>query len=157
MRADLLLVVDQLDELFAADVSAADRAGFAKALRALVASERVWVVATLRAALYELFLGESDLEALKAAGADYDLAPPGPAELAEIVRKPAEAAGLVYETNAAGERLDERLLRDAAGVDTLPPLQFTLQRLFAERQIVGPERRLDICRLWRARRRRRRH
>ena len=50
---------------------------------------------------------------------------PCPAELAEIVRKPAEAAGLVYETNAAGERLDERLLRDAAGVDTLAPLQFT--------------------------------
>ena len=89
--------------------------------------------------------GKDDLEALKDAGADYDLAPPGPAELAEIVRKPAEAAGLVYETNAAGERLDERLLRDAAGVDTLPPLQFTLQRLFAERQIVGPERRLAFA------------
>ena len=102
-------------------------------------------MATLRAALYELFLGEGDLEALKAAGADYDLAPPGPAELAEIVRKPAEAAGLVYETSAAGERLDDRLLRDAAGVDTLPPLQFTLQRLFAERQIVGPERRLAFA------------
>ncbi len=146
LRADLLLVVDQLDELFAADVSAADRAGFAKAA-ARARRERAeygwWPRCARRST--SMFLGESDLEALKAAGADYDLAPPGPAELAEIVRKPAEAAGLVYETNAAGERLDDRLLRDAAGVDTLPPLQFTLQRLFAERQIVGPERRLAFA------------
>ena len=145
MRADLLLVVDPLDDLFGADVSAADRAAFAGLLRALVASGRVWVVATLRAALYERFLAENDLAALKQAGADYELAAPGPAQLAEIVRKPADAAGLVYETNAAGERLDERILRDAAGADTLPPLQFALQRLFTERQIAGAERRLTFA------------
>ena len=147
LRADLLLVVDPLDDLFGADVSAVDRAAFAGLLRALVASERVWVVATLRAALYEPFLREDDLEALKESGADYNLAPPDSAQLVEIVRKPADAAGLVYETNAAGERLDERLLRDAAGTDTLPPLQFILQRLFIERQISGPERRLTFAAL----------
>ena len=145
LRADLLLVVDPLDDLFGADVPAVDRAAFAGLLRALVASERVWVVATLRAALYEPFLREDDLEALKETGADYNLAPPDSAQLVEIVRKPADAAGLVYETNAAGERLDERLLRDAAGTDTLPPLQFILQRLFIERQIAGPERRLTFA------------
>lgn len=145
LRADLLLVVDPLDDLFGTDVPAADRAAFAGLLRALVASERIWVVATLRAALYEPFLREDDLKALKEWGADYNLAPPDPAQLVEIVRKPADAAGLVYETNAAGERLDERLLRDAAGTDTLPPLQFTLQRLFIERQISGPERRLTFA------------
>ena len=126
--ADLLLVLDPLDDLFGADVSAADRAGFARLLRALVASGRVWVVATLRAALYERFLAEDDLAALKQAGADYDLAAPGPAQLAEIVRKPAEAAGLVFETNAAGEGLDDRILRDATGADPLPPLAFALRR-----------------------------
>ena len=78
LRADLLLVVDQLDDLFGADVSAADRAAFARLLRALVASERVWVVATLRAALYELFLGEGDLEALKACGRRLRPRPAGP-------------------------------------------------------------------------------
>src|SRR5439155_194415 len=83
--------------------AADDRATFAKLLRALVASERLWVVTTLRAALYEPFLAETDLKALKDAGADYDLAPPGPAELADIVRKPAEAAALVYEHDESGE------------------------------------------------------
>src|SRR5262249_22893437 len=52
VRADLLLVVDQLDDLFAADVSATGRVAFAKLLCALVASQRIWVVTTLRAALY---------------------------------------------------------------------------------------------------------
>ncbi len=145
VRADLLLVIDPLDDLFGADVSAADRAAFAGLLRALVASRRVWVVATLRAALYERFLAEDDLAALKQAGADYELAAPGPMQLAEIVRRPADAAGLVYETNAAGERLDERILREAAGADTLPPLAFALQRLFTERQIAGAERRLTFA------------
>jgi hypothetical protein len=145
VRADLLLVVDQLDDVFAADVPAEERTAFAKMLRALVASGRVWVVATLRAVLYERFLEESDLKALKDAGADYDLASPGPVELAEIVRRPAAAAGLLYETNAAGETLDQALLRDAAGTDTLPLLQFTLQHLFAERQLVGAERRLTFA------------
>jgi hypothetical protein len=141
VRTDLLLVVDQLDDLFAADVSAAERASFAKLLRALVTSKRVWLVATLRATLYEAFLNKTDLKALKESGADYDLAPPGPAELVEIVQKPAKAAALVYERDAQGEALDEKLLRHAGG-DTLPLLQFVLQRLFEARQIVDNETRL---------------
>jgi WD40 repeat protein len=145
VRADLLLVVDQLDDLFAADVPAADRAAFSQVLRALVLSGRVWVVATLRGALYERFLQQADLKSLKDAGAAYDLGPPEPADLAEIVRKPAEAAGLTYETDPAGATLDEALLRDAAGADTLPLLQFMLQGLFVGRQMVGQERRLTFA------------
>jgi hypothetical protein len=49
-------------------------------------------VATLRPDLYELLLNEPVLKALKEAGASLNLGPPGAAELAEIVRAPAEAA-----------------------------------------------------------------
>src|SRR5262245_1112799 len=143
--AALLLAVDPLDDLFAADLSAADRVAFPRLLRSLVASGRVWVLATLRTALYVQFVADDDLRALKDAGADHDLAPLAAAELAEIVRAPAQAAGLVYETNADGERLDERLLRDAARANSLPLLQFTLQQLFAAREIVGVERRLTFA------------
>jgi eukaryotic-like serine/threonine-protein kinase len=145
LRTDLLLVVDQLDDLFASHVADEDRAQFAAVLAALLATKRVWVIATLRAALYERFLEEPALKALKDGGADYDLAPPGPAELADIVRKPAEAAALGFEHNAAGVGLDERLLDDAAGADTLPLLQFTLQRLFEERQTADGEVRLTFA------------
>jgi hypothetical protein len=136
VRVDLLLIVDQLDELFAADVSEEEREVFAKALTALAATGRVWVIATLRTDLYERLQQIAALLALKQNGAAYDLAPPGPAELAEIVRKPAEAAGLAYERNSkTGQSLDEKLLEDAGRADMLPLLQFALQELFERRAI----------------------
>ncbi len=83
--------------------------------------------------------------ALKTGGAAYDLAPPGPAELAEIVRQPAAAAELVFETDpASGDRLDDRLLREADRPDMLPLLQLALNRLFEGRVVVGAETRLTI-------------
>jgi hypothetical protein len=74
VRADLILLVDQLEELFAADVSPAERTAFVALLRHMAESGRIWVLATLRADLYERFLAEPDLLALKSAGATYDLA-----------------------------------------------------------------------------------
>jgi tetratricopeptide (TPR) repeat protein len=143
LRVDLVLVIDQLDELFGNDVAATERAQFARLLALFVETGRVWVVATLRADLYERFLTEPVLLTLKTGGAAYDLTSPGPAELAEIVQKPAEAAELVFETDpVTGERLDERLLHEADRADMLPLLQLALERLFADRVVVNGEDRL---------------
>lgn len=136
VRADLLLIVDQLDELFGADVDEAARAAFARALSALVATGQVWVVATLRTDLYERLQQTPGLLELKQKGAAYDLAPPGAAELAEIVRQPAEAAGLSFgRDEASGRSLDEQLLADADRPDMLPLVQFALQELFDRREV----------------------
>jgi WD40 repeat protein len=135
VKVALLLVIDQLDELFGADIGNDMRARFAKLLGLLARSGRVWVVATLRADLFEPFLSQKDLKQLKDDGSSYDLTPPDAAALAEIVRAPAAAAGLVYETDTkTGERLDERLLADAERADLLPLLQFTLNQLFEARE-----------------------
>jgi WD40 repeat protein len=135
IKANVLLVVDQLDELFGADIGNETRAHFARLLGLLARSGRVWVIATLRADLFDRFLAQGDLKQLKEDGASYDLAPPDAADLAEIVRAPAAAAGLVYENDAeTGERLDERLLKDAERADLLPLLQFTLNQLFEARE-----------------------
>jgi len=129
--ARLLLIVDQLDELFAADISETERNAFAKALATLVETGWVWVIVTLRTDLYERLQQTPDLLALKQNGASYDVAPPGAAELAEIVRKPAEATGLTFERDEERRRsLDEQLLEDADRSDMLPLLQFALQELF---------------------------
>jgi eukaryotic-like serine/threonine-protein kinase len=134
IRAQLLIVIDQLDELFAPDVTPDQRGVFARLLVDLAQTGDVWLLATLRADLYERFLAEPALVALKTGGATYDLSPPGPAELAEIVRKPAEAAALAFETDPeSGERLDERLLREAERPDMLPLLQLALNRLYEGR------------------------
>ena len=104
VRCDLVLLIDQLDELFAASVSKAERAAFLD-LDAVARGDRpVWVGATLRADFYARMLEQPALKTLKELGTTYDLAPPGPVELAEIVRAPAEAAGLVFETDAATRR-----------------------------------------------------
>ena len=140
VRADLLLIVDQLDELFGADVAEAEREAFAKALSALVAMGRVWVVATLRTDLYERLQLTPGLLGLKQKGAAYDLAPPGAAELAEIVRKPAGAAGLSFgRDQATGRTLDEQLLIEADRPDMLPLVQFALQELFDRREVKDGE------------------
>jgi hypothetical protein len=138
-KSALVLLVDQFEELFAQRISDAERAAFAESLRQLIATGRVWVVATLRADFYELLLKQPTLKALKETGASLDLGPPGPAELAEIVRAPAAAAGLVFETNAEKGDLGERLLADAKTADSLPLLQFTLRRLYDRREEIAGE------------------
>lgn len=146
VRVDLVLLIDQLDELFGAAVSAEERGRFVRLLRLSAESGRVWLVVTLRADLYEKFLAEPDLLALKTQGAAYDLAPPGAAELAEIVRKPAEAAELHFEKDpATGQGLDERLLREADRPDMLPLLQLALDRLFEGRLVAQGETRLTFA------------
>ncbi|TDR94854.1 AAA family ATPase [Enterovirga rhinocerotis] len=141
VRADLVVVLDQLDEVFAPSLDPASRDDFVAALTALAATGRVWIVATLRADLYAAMLEHPGLKALKEAGATYDLAPPGPAELAEIVRRPAEAADLVFGTDpATGESVDERLLAEADRPDMLPLVQLALARLYeGRREEANPE------------------
>jgi AAA ATPase domain len=124
-RCDLVILVDQLDELFATAVDADARRRFARVLACLVATGRVWIVATLRADLYGLFLEEEPLFRLKEKGVAYDLAPPSLADMAEAVRGPARAANLAWEVDAATkESLDERLIRDIDRPDLLPIVQF---------------------------------
>jgi hypothetical protein len=150
-RVDLLLLVDQLEEIFDGGVKEAQRAAFACLLTALTDSKRVWIAATLRADLYGRMLdSNSPFLALKDTGGQYDLASPGEAELTEILAMSAEAAGIIYEKDPTTEKtLDERLLRDAKGSDTLPLLQFSLEKLFENRRVVetpeGPKAELTYA------------
>jgi WD40 repeat protein len=137
LRPVLVLLVDQLEELFAQAIADDERAAFAEVLKELVATGQVWCIGTLRADLYELLLRQSVLKAMKEAGASLDLTPPGAAELAEIVRAPAAAAGLVFESNAEQGAVDERILADAKTPDSLPLLQFTLRQLYERRTEAG--------------------
>lgn len=137
LRANLLLLVDQLENIFAANITDEQRAAFARLLFALCATRRVWAVATIRSDIYPRLITPGDFLALKDVGGVYDLAAPGEAELAEIVHKSAAAAGLVYEmAPETGEHLDERILQDARGKNTLPLLQFALEQLYENRTTV---------------------
>jgi tetratricopeptide (TPR) repeat protein len=134
VKPALVLLLDQLEELFTNAVTDDERTAFAQVLKLMLTTAGIWCVATLRADLYHLLLEQPELKAVKEAGATLDLAPPGPAELAHIVRAPAAAAGLLFERDAKKGALDERLLADARTADSLPLLQFTLQQLYEHRR-----------------------
>lgn len=144
--ARLLLIVDQLDELFVPGVDDAARDAFARLIGRLTRTDLIWTVATLRAEFYEAFL-RSPLAGLVARREDekasqldptLNLLAPGLAEMAEVVRGPARAAGLEWETDpVAKERLDERILADIDRPDLLPLVQFVLDRLYETRRVEG--------------------
>jgi tetratricopeptide (TPR) repeat protein len=133
LEARLLIVIDQLEELFALPPETV--AGFACALTRLVASGSVWLIATMRSDFYAAFQAVPELMALKEKGATFDLMPPTGAEIEEIVTGPARAAGLTYEVRGETRLgLDQELLAAAASPGSLPLLQFTLDELFAQRE-----------------------
>ncbi|MCZ6846770.1 MAG: AAA family ATPase [Alphaproteobacteria bacterium] len=136
----LALVIDQLEELFTLDaVDAEQRAKFVDVLAALARSGNVWVICTMRSDYYHRCADLPELIELSTGDGQYHLIPPAPAEIAQIIRNPARAAGLRFELRSrSGERLDD-ILHAAAARDpaALPLLQFTLDELFKLRTDAG--------------------
>jgi hypothetical protein len=140
-EAVLALFVDQFEEIFmlADQASHAERNAFLVALDALARSGRVFTTASVRS---DFFARTSELPivaALIREGALYQLEPPTPSELAQIIREPAREAGLSFEEDReTGERLDDVLLSATRGDPAaLPLLEFALDRLYEERDADG--------------------
>ena len=136
--ARLILVLDQLEELFTAtDLSPDHRDGLLpRDLAPWPQSGQTWVIATLRSDFYHRCAEIPALADLKADAGQYDVQPPDASEIAQLVRRPTLAAGLQFEPEdpQTGQRLDD-LLRDAAAAhrDSLPLLEFTLDELYRRR------------------------
>jgi WD40 repeat protein len=139
-EAKLILVVDQFEELFTVSgISPEDRWLFVQLLAGLARSGAVWVIATLRADFWHRAAEIPELVALAGAHGRIDLAPATAAELAEIIRKPAQAAGLSFEAHLqTGLGLDAVLAQDAAAeLGALPLLSFTLDELYKSAKARG--------------------
>jgi hypothetical protein len=96
----LALVIDQAEELFTSDDLNRRpelRTGFAVALDALAASGVVFVLVTLRSDYYSQIQQLPAFVDLKEANGQFDLLPAQPAEIAQMIRQPALAAGLRFE------------------------------------------------------------
>jgi len=138
--AHLALLVDQLEELFTDNaLTLESRRKFCRALSVLAGSGSVWIVATLRSDFYPHCEELPELMALKEGRSQYDLAPPTREEISQMIRLPAQAAGLSFEEDrATGVRLDD-VLRDqaCANPEMLPLLEFTLEELYQRRSEDG--------------------
>ncbi|MBF0615099.1 MAG: hypothetical protein HQL92_08095, partial [Magnetococcales bacterium] len=129
----LVLVVDQLEELFTlAVITAEERNRFVELLAVLAGSGSVWVVAAMRSDYFHRTAETLRLRDLAAGEGQYHLLPPRPAELEQMIRRPAAAAGLRFELDdESGLGLDA-MLHEAAAREpgSLPLLEFTLDELY---------------------------
>jgi len=130
-RWALLVAIDQMEELLSRDDI--DRQSFTRLLTVLVATGRVWVVATMRNDFYDRLRLDPELSALCDRGRIYNLAPPGAGDYGAIIRQPAAAAGLVFETTASRD-LSAEIEEEAASRGALPMIAFLLEQLFQERR-----------------------
>lgn len=133
-EARLVVVVDQLEEIFTIDrLDDYEREAFVAALNTLAKSGLVWVIATMRSDFFDRLETMTALVDLSVE-ARYLLKTPDDAEIGQIIRQPAQEAGLRFEHDgASGVSLDE-VIREAAARDrALPLLSFLLDQLSIER------------------------
>ena len=139
-KARLALVVDQLEELFTGGFSLEIRQKYISALAGLVRSGRVFVLATLRSDFYASYQEFPDLIELTEPSGKFDLRPPTPSEIGNMIQLPAEAASLDFEQEQTGQRLDQAL-RDTASAtpESLPLLEHVLSLLYDQQSTRGDD------------------
>jgi WD40 repeat protein len=140
-KARLALVVDQLEELITTGFTPTIRQKYVSAIADLVRSGRVFILATLRSDFYPWYQQFPDLIELTQPGGKVDLRPPTAYEIGNMIRLPAEAAGLRFEQEReTGQRLDQAL-RDAASAtpESLPLLEHVLSLLYDEQCARGDD------------------
>lgn len=135
-RQRFALFVDRLEVLLSSPLFSADeRKTFVDLLELFANSGAVLVLSACRNEFYPSLVAYPSLMAGKGRGAHFDLAPPGRAELLQMIRLPALAANLSWDTDPdTATPLDEMLCSEAASnPDALPMLQYTLQELYLQR------------------------
>lgn len=132
----VLLFVDRLEAIFNNPaVEEGQRRGFLTGLDRLARTGAVLVLAACRNDFYPDVAREPVLMAAKAAGAHFDLAPPSRAEIMQMIRMPALAAGLSFGMDEESKAQLDDILCDgtADNPDALPLLQYTLHELYLQR------------------------
>lgn len=130
------IFIDRLEVLLSSPLfSEEGRLQFIDRMEQLATSGLVLVLSACRNEFYPLLVTYPSLMAGKARGAHFDLAPPGRAELLQMIRLPAIAANLSWDLDPnTAVPLDELLCSEAASnPDALPMLQYTLQELYLQR------------------------
>ncbi len=138
--ATLLLVVDQLEELFTIDrISADQRVQFMELLAGFVRSGTVWVVAAMRKDFWHRADDTPALIGLSEGAGRLDLLPPGPAQLSQMIRRPTEAADVTFEVHATTNVPLNDVIAEDVGRDpgALPLLSYVLDQLYRVDVIDG--------------------
>ncbi|MEZ9821449.1 winged helix-turn-helix domain-containing protein [Shewanella sp. 10N.286.45.A1] len=130
------LFIDRLEILLSSPLFNDDeRHQFVELIEHLSTSGTVLVLSACRNEFYPLLVNYPTLMAGKSRGAHFDLAPPSRSELLQMIRLPAIAANLSWDSDPdTAMPLDEIICSEAASnPDALPMLQFMLQALYLRR------------------------
>lgn len=139
-HARLALFIDRLEAIFTTPhIDDAQRTLLLQALDHLARGPYAVVILACRNDFYPQITDQPLLMAGKEQGAHFDLRPPSQAEIAQIIRLPAQAAQLTFGSGPVSHaRLDDLLCDGAAhSPDALPLLQYTLQELYRQRSDSG--------------------
>lgn len=135
----LLVFIDRFEAVFRLPhIGEQERAVFINVLDQLARSGCLLLILGCRNDFYPHLTAYPALMSMKLRGGHFDLTPPGSADIAQIIRHPAQVAQLRYTVDERGESLDELLINAAkSGPDTLPLLQYCLQELYRLRSADG--------------------
>jgi DNA-binding winged helix-turn-helix (wHTH) protein/tetratricopeptide (TPR) repeat protein len=135
----LAVFIDRFEAVFRLPhITEAERIVFINVLEQLARSGCMLLILACRNDFYPHLTAYPALMNMKLRGGHFDLTPPGSADIAQIVRHPAQVAQLRYTVDEHGETLDDLLCHAAkAGPDTLPLLQYCLQELYRQRTPAG--------------------
>ncbi|WP_417359363.1 winged helix-turn-helix domain-containing protein [Gallaecimonas pentaromativorans] len=134
------LFIDRLEVALSSPLFSHDeRSHFIALLETLALSGAVLVLGACRNDFYPQLMSFESLRAGKGNGAHFDLGAPSRAELLQMIRLPAQAAGLNWETDPnTAQPLDEMLcVETARNPDALPMLQYMLEQLYLRRGSDG--------------------
>lgn len=132
----LFLFIDRLEVLLSSALfSEQERSQFLALIELFSSSDCMIIFSACRNDFYPHIVNEPSLMAGKANGAHFDLLAPTRAELKQMIRLPALAAGLKWQLDPEHQTpLDEILCNDTINnPDALPMLQYTLQQLYLQR------------------------
>jgi len=135
-----VLMLDQFEQVCAnPEITQIQKKLLIDLIRALIESQLVLVLAVSRNDFYPELMQLEGLSGLKSDAGHYDLLAPSLGEIAQMIRFPAQAAGLVFEQDPDTLlRLDDQIRDDALSrPQTLPLLQYTLHELYEQRDPNG--------------------
>ncbi len=131
--ARLVLVVDQLEELFTGErIPSEERVRFIELVGGLVRSGLVWVIATMRRDFWNRAEETPELVRRSHGDGRLELLPPAAAQLSQMIRRPAEAAGITFEVHGTTSvPLNEVIAQEVAREPgALPLLSYLLDQLY---------------------------
>jgi WD40 repeat protein/TPR repeat protein len=131
--ARLMLIVDQLEELFTNELlTPEDRQRFVGLLGGLVHSGQVWVIATMRKDFWHRADETPELVRMSDGAGRLELLPPKQSQLGQMIRRPAAAAGVDFEHHRNTEvPLNEVIAEEVTHEPgALPLLSYLLDQIY---------------------------